>query len=204
MSCSTSSHSRSPRIASSPSHPKLASSPSYSLGVRGEGSSHAKNHVSAHDVHAAVDNAVDDDGWGLIGKQRLGHRTAEQTLNLSIKSPLPAAMPSSAYSSLAAISSYPSSEQTSNRTSRSGTSDASTATSTATSSSAGGMVSRSAGDAANDGGTNAAGAEGPKLLADLVEAILGAVLLDSGGDVVACWNAYKGLVQSSRRATEFS
>jgi hypothetical protein len=32
---------------------------------------------------------------------------------------------------------------------------------------------------------------GPKLLADLVEAVLGAVLIDSGGDITAVWNAYR-------------
>lgn len=34
----------------------------------------------------------------------------------------------------------------------------------------------------------------PKLLADLVEAVLGAVLIDSGGDLVAVWKVLWGLV----------
>lgn len=40
-------------------------------------------------------------------------------------------------------------------------------------------------------------ADGPKLLADLVEAVLGAVLIDSGGDLTAVWGAYRGLVKAA-------
>ena len=42
--------------------------------------------------------------------------------------------------------------------------------------------------------------DGPKLLADLVEAVLGAVLVDSGGDLVEVWGAYRGLVEAARGA----
>ena len=56
-------------------------------------------------------------------------------------------------------------------------------------------------DAADDlvGGdlSDAALADGPKLLADLVEAVLGAVLIDSGGDLSAVWGAYRGLVKAA-------
>ena len=61
--------------------------------------------------------------------------------------------------------------------------------------------SQAAGTRACNGGGSldaAALADGPKLLADLVEAVLGAVLIDSGGDLTAVWGAYKGLVKAAR------
>ena len=43
--------------------------------------------------------------------------------------------------------------------------------------------------------------EGPKFLADVLEAVLGAVLIDSGGDLSHVWRAYQGIIKRAESNT---
>ncbi|GAX76911.1 hypothetical protein CEUSTIGMA_g4357.t1 [Chlamydomonas eustigma] len=190
MSCKACDHTCSPHLSPSPDPSTLMDN------LR----SSTQGHISAEEVNVrTLSNPVEDDGWGLIGRRWHRPQTAAGTIKLPRKSTEPAAMDCSYTCSSPSVS-YSCSNQTSTRTSRSGSSDCSDHASTDTSSTEGAMTSDVTMAGVRDGnGVEAPGSEGPKLLADLVEAILGAVLLDSGGDVVACWNAYQGLVQAAKQ-----